>query len=126
MTASKNGTDADLAALLQGLLGPTPSPRTYSVSYDGPGVRIFTDAFSAAKFITAESRRLVKAGTPGILTVASLDRSMLVEADASGEVLEALVDTGWIAQAANPSYAIAYRLRDQVVDIVETILLRSN
>jgi hypothetical protein len=96
----------------------------YSVSYGGPGVRIFTDAFSAAKFITAEARRLVKAGQPGMLTVASLDRSMLVEADTSGDVLEALVGAGWIAHAADPSCAIAYRLRDQVIDTVETVLLR--
>lgn len=118
--------DNDLAALLQGLLGPTPAARMWSVSYDGPGVRIFCDAFSAAKFITTESRRGVKAGQAGMLTVASLDDRMATTADASAEVLEALINTSWLTSAHDSSYATIYRLRDQVIDIVETILLRSN
>lgn len=125
-TPPRTFVDADLADLLRRLTGPTPAPRMWSVSYDGPGVRIFTTALAAATFITDETRRNVKAGAGVFLAVASLDNSMVPAADLSTEVIQALVNTSWFSQAANPSYAVAYRLRDQVIDVIESTLLRTS
>ena len=119
-------TDADLADLLRRLTGPTPAPRMWSVCYDGPGARIFNTALSAATFITDETRRRVKSGTSGTLTVASLDSKMVPTADLSAEVIHTLFNTSWINQAANPSYAVAYLLRDQVIYVIESVLVRDS
>lgn len=124
-TTPRTFNDADLADLLKRLTAPTPAPRMWSVSYDGPGVRIFTTALGAATFITDEARRRVKSGTPANLAVASLDSSMIPAANVSAGVIQALVNTSWTHQAANPSYAVAYRLRDQVIDVIESTLLRT-
>lgn len=125
-TTPRTFNDADLADLLKRLTAPTPAPRMWSVSYAGPGVRIFTTALSAATFITDEARRRVKSGAPVFLSVASLDSSMIPTADVSAQVIRALFNTGWINQAADPSYAVAYRLRDQVIDVIESTILRTN
>lgn len=116
-------SDSDLATLLQGLLGPTPAPRMWAVSYDGPGSRIFVTPEHAARFITDETRRRVIAGRPIALTVSSLDKGMAPMTDISAEVFDALVNTSWAVQAADRSYAIAYLLRDQVLDVVERVLV---
>lgn len=121
-TSPRTLADADLAGLLQRLLGPTPAARMWSVSYDGPGARIFTSSISAATFIADEARRRVKAGTPATLAVAILDKGMLPTAGLSAAIVRILLNTSWIRQAADPSYAVAYRLRDQVIDIVASTL----
>jgi hypothetical protein len=103
--------------------GPVPKPVMWSASYGGPGTRIFTGARAAAAFITDETRRRVKAGNPEPVTVNRLDGAMDTDWNASSDVADVLAATGWAARCADPAYAVAWRLRDEVVDILEAILV---
>jgi hypothetical protein len=114
--------DVDFADLRRRLLGPAPAPRMWSVRSGGPGVRVFLSAARAAEFIADETRRQVKAGAAVRIAVSGLEPDMSPADDASARVLDVLGDSGWTRQAANPSYAVAYRLRDRVADRVTSIL----
>jgi hypothetical protein len=116
-------TDLDLALLLQGLMGPTLTPGMWSVSYDGPGSRIFTSPRSAAPFIVDEVRRRVKNRDAVPVSVLRLDAAMTLFWDASSDVADALDATGWPEKALDPSFLTGYRLRAEAINIIEAILV---
>jgi hypothetical protein len=122
-THAATSTDIDFARLLEELMGPAPTPTMWSMSYDGPGTRIFTNTRGAAKFITDEARRRVRAGNPEPVTVNRLDGGMEPDWDASSDVADVLAATGWTERCTDPSYAVAWRLRDEVIDVLEAILV---
>lgn len=121
--------DAALAALREILTGngQTAAPVTtmWSVSYAGPGVRVFTASRPAARFIVNETRRRVKAGNPEPVKVHRLDGGMEADWNASSDVADVLAATGWTARCADPAYAVAYLLRDEVIEVLEAILVPS-
>lgn len=123
-------TDDAFAALRELLMGtsqgPVQKPVMWAASYGGPGTRIFTGALAAAVFITDETRRRVKAGNPEPVTVDRLDGAMDPDWNASSDVTDVLTATGWTARCADPSYAVAWRLRDEVIDLLEAILVASD
>lgn len=120
-------TDDDFAALRELLMGtsqgPVQKPVMWAASYGGPGARIFTGNRAAAAFITDETRRRVKAGNPEPVTVNRLDGAMAPDWNASSDVADVLAATGWTARCTDPSYAVAWRLRDEVVDILAAVLV---
>ncbi|HEX9226477.1 MAG TPA: hypothetical protein VF885_07435 [Arthrobacter sp.] len=120
-------TDDAFAALRELLMGtsqgPVQKPVMWAASYGGPGTRIFTGARAAATFITEETRRRVKAGNPEPVTVDRLDGAMDPDWNASSDVADVLAATGWTARCADPAYAVAWCLRDEVIDVLEAILV---
>lgn len=122
-TQTAPSADLDLAYLLKDLMGPPRVKAMWSASYSGPGIRIFTDTRSAAQFIADETRRRVRSGNPEPVTVNRLDGGMEPDWDASTDVAAVLTATGWTARCAASSYSVAYRLRDDVIDVLEDILV---
>lgn len=125
-THTATSTDIDFAHLLEELMGLAPTPTMWAASCAGPGTRIFTDIRSAAKFITDETRRRVRSGNPEAVTVNRLDSGMEPDWNASSDVADVLAATGWTSRCTEPSYAVAWRLRDDVVDVLEDILVAAN
>ncbi|MET1086891.1 MAG: hypothetical protein ABWY04_07200 [Arthrobacter sp.] len=118
--------DDALAALRELLMGTsqgTAKTTQWSASYDGPGLRIFTSARAAAAFIADETRRRVKVGNPEPVTVNRLDGAMEPDWNASSDVADVLTATGWTARCADPAYAVAWRLRDEIIEVLEAILV---
>ncbi|HEX9088637.1 MAG TPA: hypothetical protein VF867_14045 [Arthrobacter sp.] len=124
-TQTAPAADLDLAGLLKDLMGPPQVKTMWSASYAGPGTRIFTDTRSAATFITDETRRRVRSGNREPVTVNRLDGGMEADWNASSDVADVLAATGWAARCAEPSYAVAWRLRDDVINVLEDILVAS-
>jgi len=122
-TQTAHAADLDLAELLKDLMGPPRVKTMWSASYAGPGTRIFTDTRSAAQFIADETRRRVRSGNPEPVTVNRIDGGMEPDWDASSDVADVLTATGWTARCAAPSYSVAFRLRDDVIDVLEDILV---
>lgn len=119
--------DDALAALREILCGDgkasAPATTMWSASYDGPGLRVFTSARGAAAFVTEETRRRVKAGNHEPVTVNRLDGAMEPDWNASSDVADVLTATGWTTRCADPSYAVAWRLRDEVVELLGAVLV---
>jgi hypothetical protein len=100
--------------------GLVPKLAARSASYGG---RHRISPAPAAAAFTDETRRRVKAGNPEPVTVTRLDGAMDTDWNASSDVADVLAATGWTARCADPAYAVAWRLRDEVVDILEAILV---
>lgn len=119
--------DAALDALRELLAGETQGPAAmWSASCTGPGQRIFTSGRLTAGYIADETRRRVKAGNQEPVAVHRLDGAMEPDWDASSDIADVLAATGWITRCSDPAYAVAWRLRDDVVELLEAILVTSD
>jgi hypothetical protein len=120
-------TEDALTALREHLAGESQDTATmWSASCIGPDRRIFTSGRLAAGYIADETRRRVKAGNPEPITVNRLDGGMEPDWNASSDVADVLTATGWTARCADPAYAVAWLLRDDVVELLDAILVPAN
>ncbi len=122
--------DDAFAALREFLCGDGPAPASkitmWSSSRTGPGVRLFTSSRRAAAYVGDETRRRDKTGHPGPVTVHRLDGGLEPDRDASSEVAAVLTATGWMTRCTDAACAVAFRLRDDVVELIKAILVTAD
>ena len=114
---------ASLRAILCGD-GEAPAPViTMWASACAGGQRIFTSSRLAAAYVVDETRRRIKAGDIAPVTLQRLDGAMEPDWDASSDIADVLAATDWIARCPDPAYKTAWLLRDEVADLIGTILV---